>query len=106
MFTEYEDISLSNIGGGSANELFLRELKEVIRNVQDPNTSTQETRKINLTLTFKPDSEGNFFDVGISCNSKLSPIKAAKATMATDGIKGFHIKKEKDMFENVENIKK
>lgn len=106
MKSVYEDLSLTNVGGGSANELFLRELKEVIRNVKDPNTSTVAKRKITLEFEINPDHEGDYFDINISCASKLAKIVTAKTKIATDGRKAFHILKEKDMFENVKPIEK
>jgi len=52
--TKLETVSLDNLGGGAAVEKFNDELVEVLRNIQDPNTSPTAMREIKLTVSLKP----------------------------------------------------
>ena len=46
--TRGETVSLSNLGGGAAVEKFNDELVEVLRNIQDPNTSPTTAKGANV----------------------------------------------------------
>lgn len=74
--TETEEFGLRNAGGGAAEEKFSHALQEVIRNMQDPNTSHKAARKVVLEVTFSPYEDRSGADIVINCKSTLAPIKA------------------------------
>lgn len=73
--SEKEPLSLANLGGGAAVELFDREWKKLERNVQDPNTQADAVRTVTLTVKIKPSKDREFGPVEIFAASKLvAPI--------------------------------
>jgi len=74
LLTEIEEFNLLNAGGGAAFEKFAFALQDVLRNIQDPNTSFRDVRKINLEVTFKPYEDRSGADIVINCTQKLAPI--------------------------------
>ncbi len=87
-------LTLENLGGGAAKELFDDALKKVIENIKDPNTDWRPGREINLKVTFKANEERNEVVMMISTPTKLAPPKpfAAKALigMRKDGTTEAH----------------
>lgn len=69
---ELTAVTLDNIGGGVAPELFQNELKRVLGNIADPNTSTKEARKITLEFTFQPNESRATSIIQVKCASKLA----------------------------------
>jgi hypothetical protein len=74
--TKIDTVSLDNLGGGAAVEKFNDELAEVLRNIQDPNTSSTAVREIKLTVSLKPAEDRASAGVTIATTKKLAPIKA------------------------------
>ncbi len=68
-------VKLENLAIGAANERFDEELKKVIPNIMDPNT-TDAAREIKLTVKIKPldPVDRRVCGVSISCSSKLAPL--------------------------------
>lgn len=65
-------VTLENVGGGVAPELFQNELKRVLGNIADPNTSTKEARKITMEFTFQPNESRSTSIIQVKCTSKLA----------------------------------
>lgn len=82
MHTSEEKMSLLNIGGGAAIELFDVELQRVLKNVVDPNTEPKKPREITLKVRLDPDEKRFLTNVEISCASKI----AAMSTFSTQVI--------------------
>ncbi|MEK5479915.1 hypothetical protein NYE70_23755 [Paenibacillus sp. FSL R5-0407] len=49
------EIKLESLADGSISERFNQELQKVLINIADPNTEAKTTRKINISLTIKPN---------------------------------------------------
>jgi hypothetical protein len=96
MLTNEEDISLANLAGGAAIELFDRELKHVLKNITDKNRDPKFKRKITLTVTFEPtDTEGTMV-VKICPETKLAGRSAITTTVlyGKDPLTGYVDAKE------------
>ena len=52
-------------------------MEEVTKNVQDPNTEAGATRKITVTIGFKPNQERNFVATGVQVKTTLAPALGA-----------------------------
>ena len=78
---EYQDLNLTNIANGAAEELFQAELQNVLRNVDDVNTPHAAVRKITIELKFKSNADRDFSEVEVSCKSALAPIKGAAGSL-------------------------
>lgn len=72
--TKDEPVTLENIKGGAAGELFAVELPRVWQNILDPNTETMTKRTIVLEIDFWPrDDERQVINCAIRCKTKLAP---------------------------------
>ena len=67
-------IELATLNGGMALDMFNEELKKVMSNIEDENTSATQKRKVVLTVDFKPDNERKLGVATISVKSHLAPI--------------------------------
>lgn len=72
---EKKELTLSNLGGGAAEELFTRELKKVLDNIANPNTEADAARDITLKIKFKPGKDRDTMSIGIVASSGLAPFK-------------------------------
>lgn len=73
MESNKEQMSLINIKGGVAVELFDFEFQNVLKNIIDPNTNAEAVREITLKVKIKPDKERNFGPISIQAVAKLAP---------------------------------
>ena len=67
-----EKLSLENIGGGVAKELFEREVDKVLENIADINTSAKEARSVNLKVTFRPNDARDAGMIEVKCTSSVA----------------------------------
>lgn len=75
---ETQRLGLANLGDGGALELFDETLKQVLENIQDPNTKPDAARTVTLTVTIKPDLSRDFGHVEYKVVPKLAPIAPQK----------------------------
>ena len=68
-----EKVTIHNIASGALIERFDVELKRVIKNIMDPNT-TEDAREVIVKVKIKPDANRQACAVNISCVSKLAPL--------------------------------
>lgn len=69
-------ITLDNIGGGAASEMFADSLKKVIENIVNPNTKPDATRTITLKMKVKPDKKQRTL-----CTVELSCVESLAASL-------------------------
>jgi hypothetical protein len=74
-------IELSNICGGAVEELFQRELSEVLGNIGDVNTNPESKRKITLEFTLKPFEDRSGAQIEFTIKSKQAAVNSVKGTM-------------------------
>ena len=72
MYTSDELVSLVNIGGGAAVEMFDQELNKVLENLDDVNKKGKDERSITVTVKFKPGEAQGIIGTSIEVKSKLS----------------------------------
>ena len=105
----FNEVSLSNVGHGSAIELFDDELKAVLENIADPNTEPDAVRQVILTVKIKPTKERNNAQVLIEAKSKLAPNKSASASIIISRkgkiVKAFESKAVEQLLPFETNIK-
>lgn len=75
MHTTQEEMRLSNINGGAAEEVFSMELEKVVQDMLDPNKERDKPRSITLTITLKPSKEDRMGVFTISGKSSLAPVQ-------------------------------
>jgi hypothetical protein len=76
-----EIVTLASIGNGAALELFEHELKRVIANIADPNTSAKTKRGINIKVVIQPDEDRGIGFAQVEVTSKLAGVKPVQSTM-------------------------
>jgi len=69
---EKEKLSLINIKGGGAVEMFDRAAQKVFENINDINT-TLAAREVNLKVSFKPSEDRTMVAISLQCIPKLAP---------------------------------
>lgn len=78
MSNEVEEVKLSTLSCGVADELFNREFKKVLENISDINTDAKASRSITLKITIKPNDSRENGDVSVKASSTLCPAKEHK----------------------------
>lgn len=78
---EQEPLTLVNICGGAVDEVFQRELEQVLSNISDVNTDAESKRKVTLEFTFEPFEDRSGAKVSFQCKSKTMPVNAVKGTV-------------------------
>ena len=104
-----EKLSLVNIRGGAAVEMFDIALQKVLENIHDINT-TEEAREITLKVKIKPVPENRSVVVySIACPTKICGQAAVKGTAEINTDTGHlvaidRVPKQEGLFSNVEFI--
>lgn len=75
-------IDLAEFAGGMLQEKFDREIDNVIRNMQDPNTPSKEKRAITIAVAFQQNEQRDDAKIEISVKSKLASAISAKTNFA------------------------
>lgn len=101
---ELTGVTLENLAGGAAAEQFGYELDRVLRNIADPNSDPEATRKIEMVVAFKPSSDREGAQVIVKVTSKLAGLKPVGAPIWIGEKGGRPIAvgrdiRQKDMFE-------
>lgn len=81
MFDGPVPLNIGNVCGGAVNEVFERELQEVLKNIADPNTAATSKRKITLEFVFAPGSTREVAEVEFRCTSKTAPTSSVKGNI-------------------------
>ena len=68
-------VKLSTLLDGACDALFNEKLREVLENIEDPNTDPKAKRRIRLTVTFKPNEARENAAIDVDCEAKLAAPK-------------------------------
>jgi hypothetical protein len=74
-------VSLSNIANGHAVQIFDHNMRKVLENIKDPNTSAKAVRSITLKVDFMPYPDRNGSEVKISVSSRMAPVSSVNSTV-------------------------
>lgn len=77
---ERQEKSILEMGRGAIMERADYEMRAMIRNILDPNTSAKAARKLNITLTFKPGDDRQTIVVECVAKSKGLQLIATRVT--------------------------
>lgn len=80
MENDQEQISLANLKGGAAIEMFDRAMRQVIKNLADPNTEPKAKREITLKVTFQATEDRALVAMNVTCTPKLSSQRSLTTT--------------------------
>lgn len=70
-------VDLEKFANGAFTAQVNRAIEEVTKNIQDPNTEPGATRKITVTIGFKPNQDRNFVATGVQTKTTLAPALGA-----------------------------
>lgn len=75
-------INLEQFAGGKLSVQLNKALKKVTENIQDPNTDAQKVRKINVSISFRPNDERNFVATTVETKLSLAPELGATTALS------------------------
>ena len=75
-------IDLEQFAGGKLSVQLNKALEKITENVQDPNTDAQEVRKINVSISFRPNDERNFVATTVETKLSLAPELGATTALS------------------------
>jgi hypothetical protein len=81
MTPEPVQLTLNNICQGAVPEVFAREVRSVLENIADINTSADGKRKIVLTFEFEPTADRRSATVSFQCTSKTLSVEVKVGTI-------------------------
>lgn len=73
--------SLDKLLNGALAERFKGAMEDVIANIIDPNTEADKMRKINFTVSIKPNDNRDIASFKIDAKTTLTPPKALETTI-------------------------
>lgn len=65
--------NLEEFAGGKLSVQLNKALEKVTENIQDPNTDAQKVRKINVSISLRPNDERNFVSTTVETKLSLAP---------------------------------
>lgn len=74
--------NLEEFAGGKLSVQFNKALEKITENVQDPNTDAQKVRKINVSISFRPNDERNFVATTVETKLSLAPELGATTALS------------------------
>ena len=75
-------INLDQFAGGKLSVQLNKALEKITENVQDPNTDAQKVRKINVSISFRPNDERNFVATTVETKLSLAPELGATTALS------------------------
>ena len=73
---------LEQFAGGKLSVQLNKALEKITENVQDPNTDAQKVRKINVSISFRPNDERNFVATTVETKLSLAPELGATTALS------------------------
>lgn len=75
-------INLEQFAGGKLSVQLNKALEKITENVQDPNTDAQKVRKINVSISFRPNDERDFVATTVETKLSLAPELGATTALS------------------------
>lgn len=75
-------IILEQFAGGKLSVQLNKALEKITENVQDPNTDAQKVRKINVSISLRPNDERNFVSTTVETKLSLAPELGATTALS------------------------
>lgn len=74
--------NLKEFAGGKLSVQLNKALEKVTENIQDPNTDAQKVRKINVSISLRPNDERNFVSTTVETKLSLAPELGATTALS------------------------
>jgi hypothetical protein len=76
-----ESINFNTLGNGAVAERFDLELKKVLENIADVNADFKKVRKLQITISMKPNESRDIASVQIMVKPTLAPAKETNTSI-------------------------
>ncbi len=74
--------NLEEFAGGKLSVQLNKALEKATENIQDPNTDAQKVRKINVSISLRPNDERNFVSTTVETKLSLAPELGATTALS------------------------
>ena len=74
--------NLEEFAGGKLSVQLNKALEKVTENIQDPNTDAQNVRKINVSISLRPNDERKFVSTTVETKLSLAPELGATTALS------------------------
>lgn len=74
--------NLEEFAGGKLSVQLNKALEKVTENIQDPNADAQKVRKINVSISLRPNDERNFVSTTVETKLSLAPELGATTALS------------------------
>ena len=82
-----KEVNILELAKGAIQEQINGEVDRVMANILDPNTDAKATRKLSITLTFKPNENREVVSCSAQAKSTIAPIKAITTSIFVEADK-------------------
>lgn len=79
-----EVMDINKLAGGAIQEAIHFALEEVFKNIKDPNTEAEKTRKLTITMELKPDESRQIIKTKTSTKTSLVPVNSITTQLFLD----------------------
>lgn len=79
-----ETMDINKLAGGAIQEAINFALEEIFKNIKDPNTEAERSRKLQITLDFKPDETRQIIKTKIATKQTLVPVNSITTQLFLD----------------------
>jgi hypothetical protein len=79
-----KEVSILDLAKGAIQEQINLEAGRIMANIIDPNTDAKAVRKLNITITLKPDENREIVSYSAQAKSTLAPIKPISTSLIVD----------------------
>jgi hypothetical protein len=90
------EFTLENLGNGAVQEQFDHVLRQVLENIEDPNTDWKAKRAITVLVEFLPEEERGQGKMVVSVKPTLAPMKPFNNAVMFGRIEGQPAAREVD----------
>ena len=74
--------NLEEFAGGKLSVQLNKALEKVTENIQDPNSDAEKVRKINVSISLRPNDERNFVSTTVETKLSLAPELGATTALS------------------------
>lgn len=79
-----EILDINKLAGGAIQEAIHYALVEVFKNIKDPNTEAEKSRKLTITMELKPDETRQIVRAKTTTKTSLVPVNSIKTQLLLD----------------------
>ncbi len=83
---ENEKLDINLLAGGAVKEAIEYALEDIFQNIKDLNTKAEKSRKLTLTIEFKPDESRQVIKTSVNTKTSLVPVNSISTQLLLDKV--------------------